>query len=49
MIDQTNNKHRAHEAEGTGMCVDTSEAVTLSNVHAMIAEWIPRGQTKLLH
>jgi WD repeat-containing protein 35 len=44
------NKHRAHEvADGGGnVAVDTSEAVTLSNVHAMIAEWIPFGANQIV-
>lgn len=44
------NKHRAHEIAGAGdnINVETSEAVTLKNVHAMIAEWIPFGANQIV-
>ena len=44
------NKHRTHKiAEaGDNIQVETSEAVTLTNVHAMIAEWIPFGANQIV-
>ncbi len=44
------NKHRTHEIADAGdnIQVETSEAVTLKNVHAMIAEWIPFGANQIV-
>ena len=41
---------RTHEIADAGdnIQVETSEAVTLKNVHAMIAEWIPFGANQIV-
>jgi hypothetical protein len=46
----TSNAHRAHEVAGAenNNAAETSEAVTLKNVHAMIAEWIPFGANQIV-
>ncbi|KAF1315541.1 hypothetical protein FI667_g10135, partial [Globisporangium splendens] len=49
-IDAHNNRHRAHEcATGSSNTKTmTSEAVTLSDVYALVGEWVPFGSNQIV-
>lgn len=49
-VEERNNRHRAHEcAMGVStITTDTSEAVTLGDVYALVGEWVPFGSNQIV-